>query len=170
MPLLHNGDVFPRLGVHKAGGRMITLPDDLNGSFGVILIYRGAWCPFCNAQLAAFQRRSDKLDELGVKVVAFSVDGEPETEALVGKHGLRFPVGFGADADAVAAATGAFVNDNPHYLQSTGFVVDPNGAIVTAVYSSRAIGRLAPDDVAGFVSWLKSKARETAQAHRRESQ
>ena len=36
----------------------------------------------------------------------------------------------------------------------------PSGAIVTAVYSSGAIGRLVPDDVAGFVSYLKSKMRE----------
>jgi peroxiredoxin len=164
MPLLHNGDIFPRLGIRKAGGGMLSLPDDLKGAFGVVLIYRGAWCPFCNAQLAAFQRRSDKLDELGVKVVALSVDAEPATAALIEKHGLRFPVGFGADADAIAAATDAFVNDDPHYLQSTGFVLDPNGAIVTAVYSSGAIGRLVPDEVAGFVSYLKSKTRQTTEA------
>jgi len=164
MPLLNNGDIFPGLGIRRAGGGMMNLPDDLRGVFGVVLIYRGAWCPFCNAQLAAFQRRSDKLDELGVRIVAFSVDGEPATSALIEKHGLRFPVGFGADADAIAAATGAFVNDDPRYLQSTGFVLDPNGAVVTAVYSSGAIGRLVPDDVLGFVSHLKSKAPQGAEA------
>ena len=164
MPLLHNGDIFPRLSIRKAGGGMMNLPDDLEGSFGVVLIYRGAWCPFCNAQLAAFQRRSEKLAELGVKVVAFSVDDGPATSALIEKHGLRFPVGFGADAEAVAAATGAFVNEDSRYLQSTGFVLDPNGAVVTAVYSSVAIGRLVPDDVLGFVSYLKSKARADAEA------
>ncbi len=164
MPLLHNGDIFPRLSIRKAGGGTMSLPDDLKGGFGVVLFYRGAWCPFCNAQLAAFQRRSDKLDELGVKVVALSVEVEPATSALAEKHGLRFPVGFGADADAIAAATGAFVNDDPHYLQSTGFVLDPSGAIVTAVYSSGAIGRLVPDDVVGFVSYLKSKMRESTEA------
>ena len=53
MPLLHNGDRFPRLSIRKVGGGTIELPNDLGGSFGVVLIYRGAWCPYCNAQLAA---------------------------------------------------------------------------------------------------------------------
>jgi len=39
------------------------------------------------------------------------------------------------------------------YLQSTGFVLDPHGKVV--VYSSGAIGRLAPDDVAGLVRYVR---------------
>ena len=62
-----------------------------------------------------------------------------------------FPVGYGADAPAVAALTGAFVNPDPVYLQSAGFVLDPAGMVVVSVYSSEAIGRLVPDDVAGLV-------------------
>ena len=96
------------------------------------------------------------MSELGVKVVALSVDDEATSAALVEKHHLAFPVGYGANADAVAAATGAYTNDNPRYLQSTGFVLDPNGEVITGVYSTAAIGRLIPDDVAGFVSYVKS--------------
>ena len=57
---------------------------------------------------------------------------------------------FGADARAIAGLTGAFVNPDPAYLQSTGFVLDPAGKVVVSVYSSGAIGRLVPDDVAGL--------------------
>ena len=69
---------------------------------------------------------------------------------------MNFPVGYGANADLVAAVTGAYTNDNPRYLQSTGFVLDPDGKVITGVYSTAAIGRLVPDDVAGFVSYVKS--------------
>jgi hypothetical protein len=55
-----------------------------------------------------------------------SVDHEETTHALIAKRGLEFPVGHSADARAIAAATGAFVNEDPVYLQSTGFVLDPN--------------------------------------------
>jgi peroxiredoxin len=134
------------------------LPRDLIGSFGVVLIYRGSWCPYCNAQLAAFSRARDTLAEIGIKVVALSVDDEATSAALVAKHRLSFPVGYGADADEIAAATGAYTNDDPKYLQSAGFVLDPNGRIITAVYSSAAIGRLVPEDVAGFVRYVKSHA------------
>jgi peroxiredoxin len=73
----------------------------------VILLYRGSWCPYCNAQLRAFQRAGDTLERLDVKVVALSVDDEQATRELIAKHGLTFPVGYGADAAAVAAVTGA---------------------------------------------------------------
>jgi hypothetical protein len=58
----------------------------------------------------------------------------------------------------VAAATGAFVNDDPRYLQSTGFVLDPDGRVIVSVYSSGAIGRLVPDDVAGLVRYVREQA------------
>jgi peroxiredoxin len=156
MPSLRNGDTFPSLAIDAVGGGTISLPGDLAGSFGVVLIYRGAWCPYCNAQLTAFSRAAGKFSALGIQVVALSVDDEATSAALVEKHGLAFPVGYGADADTVAAATGAYTNDNPRYLQSTGFVLDPNGKVITGVYSTAAIGRLVADDVAGFVSYVKS--------------
>ncbi len=154
--LLHNGDSFPQLEIPAVGGGTIALPEDLAGSFGVVLIYRGSWCPCCNAQLASFSRAADKFAQLGIKVVASSVDDEATSAALVRKHHLQFPVGHSADADKVAAATGAYTNENPHHLQSTGFVLAPDGTMLTAVYSSGAIGRLAPDDVAGLIGYVKS--------------
>jgi peroxiredoxin len=155
---LNNGDDFPALAIKLAGGGSLSLPDDLAGAYGVVLVFRGSWCPYCNAQLASFSRAHDALAELGVRVVALSVDDEATTVALVEKHRIRFPVGYGADAGTIAGATGAYVNDDPRYLQSTGFVLDPNGRMLTAVYSSGAIGRLVPEDVVGFVRYVKSHA------------
>ena len=164
MPRLRNGDRLPRLSIRKVGGGTIELPDDLGGSFAAVLIYRGAWCPYCNAQLAAFARASAKLDDAGVKVVAFSVDDEATTAALAVKHNVRYPVGYGADADVTAAAIGAYVNPEPHYLQTTGFVLAPDGTVVNAVYSSGPIGRLVPEDVIGLVAYIKSKASKASAA------
>jgi peroxiredoxin len=63
------------------------------GQFGVVLFYRGAWCPYCNAQLRAFQRASATLADAGVQVVALSVDDEATTADLIAKHALTFPSG-----------------------------------------------------------------------------
>jgi peroxiredoxin len=155
MALLHPGDTFPELTVALPDGGSLTLPDALAGSFGVILFFRGEWCPYCNAQLRAFQRANDKLTDAGAQVVALSVDDEDTTKSLIAKHELHFPVGHSADARAIAQATGAFVNDDPLFLQSTGFVLNPTGRVVVSVYSSGAIGRLVPDDVVGLVRYLK---------------
>jgi peroxiredoxin len=161
MTLLHPGDRFPTLNVPLAGGETLSLPDALAGGFGVVLFYRGAWCPYCNAQLRAFQRASDSLAEVGAKVVALSVDDEATTGEVVARHGLTFPVGHSADAKAISAAAGAFVDPERGFLQSTGFVVNPDGQVVVSVYSSGAIGRLVPDDVVGLIRYLRDHASAT---------
>jgi len=156
--LLGPGDPFPALTASLPGGRTLRLPGDLAGRFGVVLIYRGSWCPYCNAQLGAFQRALEGLAEVDASVVALSVDDEAATQDLIARHGLRFPVGHSANATAVADVTGAFVNPDPPFLQSTGFVLDPGGRVIVSVYSSGAIGRLVPQDVIGLVRYLREHA------------
>ena len=158
MTLLHPGDVFPSLTVMPVGGAALQLPDAVAGHFAAVLFYRGSWCPYCNGQLRAFARAHDSLADVDAKVIALSVDDESTTQALIAKHGLNFPVGYSADAKAIAEATGAFVNPDPIYLQSTGFVLDPGGRVVVGVYSSGAIGRLVPEDVVGFIRYLRDHA------------
>jgi peroxiredoxin len=158
MALLQPGDMFPSLTVNPPGEAALRLPEAFAGHFAVVLFYRGSWCPYCNAQLRAFQRARPSLADVDTKIVALSVDDEATTADLISKHGLEFPVGHSTDAGAIAEATGAFVNDDPLYIQSTGFVLDPAGRVVVSVYSSGAIGRLVPDDVVGFIWYLLEHA------------
>jgi peroxiredoxin len=158
MNLLHPGDTFPSLTVALPGGDTLALPTAVAGGHAVVLLFRGSWCPYCNAQLRAFQRAQDRLAELGARVVALSVDDEATTRELIERHGLTFPVGHSADARALREALGAFVSGEPPYLESTGFVLDPQGRVVVSVYSSAAIGRLVPDDVAGLIRYLSDQA------------
>ena len=154
MTRLQNGQVFPAFDVPAVGGGAISISQSLQGSYGVVLIYRGAWCPYCQAQLAGFQRASEKLAEAGSEVLALSVDDEATTVGTIEKFKLSFPVGHSADADKVAAITGAYTNESPRYLQAT----TPDGKILNAVYSSGPLGRLIAEDVIGMVAYLKSKA------------
>ena len=162
MHLLNPGDPFPQLTITTTDGQPVVIPDAFAGDFTVVLFYRGSWCPYCNAQLRAFERASQSLADAGIRVVALSVDDKETTTELVARHKLTFPVGYGADAQAVAAATGAFVNPDPVYLQSTGFVLDPAGKVIVSVYSSGAIGRLVPEDVAGLVRYLREHSAAAA--------
>ena len=158
MPLLSPGDPFPKLTLNIPGAPAIQVPGAFAGEFAVMLFNRGAWCPYCTAQLRAFQRASQSLAQDGIKVAALWVDGEETTAQFTAKHGLTFPLGHSADARAVAALTGAFVNPDPVYLQSAGFVLDPQGTVIVSVYSSGAIGRLMPDDVAGLVRYMRASS------------
>ncbi len=49
MSQLNPGDTFPTLPVTTTQGETLQLPDALGGQFGVVLFYRGSWCPYCNA-------------------------------------------------------------------------------------------------------------------------
>lgn len=158
MPLLAPGDRFPAIEVEISGGRSLTLPDAFSGEYGVVLFNRGSWCPFCTGQLRAFQRALDDLHEAGAGVFALSTDDEESAAELVEKNGLTFPIGHSADAHRIAALTGAFVNNDPPYLQATGFVLDPQGRVVVSAYSSGAIGRIVPEDAIGLISHLTASA------------
>ena len=158
MSLLRPGDTFPQLTMAVPGGQIVTVPDVFVGEFEVMLFNRGSWCPYCAAQLRAFQQATESLAQAGIKVAALWVDDEETTAEFTAKHGLTFPLGHSADARAVAGLTGAFVNDDPRYLQSTGFVLDPQGNVIVSVYSSGAIGRLVPEDVIGLVRHLREHA------------
>lgn len=158
MHKLKNGDLLPNIEIDTLDEGRIALPAHLKGHYGVVLFYRGSWCPYCNAQLAAFVRAAEQLAELDIRVVALSVDDEATTRATAEKRRITFPLGYGADAQALSDLTGAYISSNPLYLQSTGFVLDPDGRVITAVYSSNAIGRLMPEDVVGFIKHMQEAA------------
>jgi hypothetical protein len=67
-------------------------------------------------------------------------------------------VGRNARVASRAVGAGAFINDDPLLLQSTGFLLDPAGRVIVSVYSSGAIGRLVPEDVLGLVRSARDHA------------
>ena len=132
----------------------MSVPQDLAGRWAVLLFYRGHWCPYCRQQLLDFQRAREQLNELGAEVVALSVDSLEQAQQTVERHRLTFPVLYGLDTREVAKMIGASINEDPLYLQATGFVLRPDGTVV-AVYSSGAIGRLVAADAINFLKYLQ---------------
>ena len=106
-----------------------------------------------------FDHSANLLKNLGVRVVAGSVDSVERTAELVA--GLR--LGYvktvaGLDAVAVAPSTGAFIQEGDRtFLHATGWLVDPSGAIVNAVYSTGPIGRFSANDVLKKVIFEQAK-------------
>ena len=63
MTRLNPGDAFPSLTIAPADGQPLELPAALAGHFGVVLLYRGGWCPYCAAQLRAFRREHEAEEQ-----------------------------------------------------------------------------------------------------------
>ena len=156
---LANGQQFPTITASRVGGGELTVPQSTEGKWTVLLFYRGHWCPYCRQQLMDFQRSLAELHEIGTEVVALSVDPIEKAQETVEKHNLTFPVLYGLDAHEMAQKIGANINENPPFLQATGFVLKPDGTIAVSVYSSAAIGRLVAADTIKFIKYLQQQAK-----------
>lgn len=152
---LENGAHFPAITAARVGGGELSIPQDVAGKWTILLFYRGHWCPYCRQQLLDFQQASQQLSEIDVQVVALSVDPLEQAQQTVERQRLSFPVLYGLNAREVAEKIGASVNEDPAYLQATGFVLKPDGTIAVSVYSSGAIGRLVAADTIKFIKYLQ---------------
>ena len=103
--------------------------------------------------MLAFQRKLADFQTLDVTVIAASVDPREEAVRTRERYALTFKIGYGLDAREIAAKTGAFFEGEKGFLHSTDFVIDPEGKVANAVYSSGAIGRLVPDDCLGYIRY-----------------
>jgi peroxiredoxin len=104
--------------------------------------------------LADFQRHLDELNTVNASVVAASVDTESEAKKTADRHGLGFAVTFGVDPEAFAQSTGGFWDAERRIVHGTGFLLNPEGVIAAAVYSTGPIGRFAPTEVIGMIKYL----------------
>jgi peroxiredoxin len=161
---LDHGDAFPVFRVSLVDGGTAALPADFGGRWTVILGYRGHWCPYCRQQLADFQRTIEEFTKRNVAVIALSVDPLDEARKTVERHHLTFPIGYGVDGPAFAAHTGAFFDEAKKYVQATGFIVQPDGLVAEAVYSTGPVGRYTASDVLGLIDYLSTKAPQTRSA------
>jgi peroxiredoxin len=58
----------------------------------VIIFYRGRWCAYCNAQLAALQEVHKQIADAGASLVAISPQTQKHSYMTRDMHKLRFPV------------------------------------------------------------------------------
>jgi peroxiredoxin len=74
-------------------GQATSLPAALDGRRGVLVFYRGAWCPYCNIALNAYQAGLlDQLKQRGIALVAVSPQKPDGSLTTREKNDLRFAV------------------------------------------------------------------------------
>lgn len=89
---LRVGQSVPDFSLPDATGRIVKFAE-LRASGPVVLtFYRGAWCPYCNLELQAWQQHLDELRSLGGTLVAISPQTPDHSLSLAEKHHLAYPV------------------------------------------------------------------------------
>lgn len=86
MPIIENalkaGDKVPEFTLKNYNGMVRSLADYLETGPLVLTFYRGLWCPYCNLQLAAYNKRLAEIKALGANLVAISSEGPDGADAL----------------------------------------------------------------------------------------
>ncbi len=87
------GARLPDADLVDVNGAPTHLLDALHGRRTVLVFYRGAWCPFCNIALRAYQTELlPALNERGVGLVAVSPQTPDGSLSMKEKHELTFTV------------------------------------------------------------------------------
>ena len=82
----------PAFTLPDARGGEVALEELLANGPVVLVFYRGAWCPYCNLQLAAFQSALADIEAAGATLAAVSPQTPDQSLTLAEQRALEFPV------------------------------------------------------------------------------
>jgi peroxiredoxin len=162
------GATAPQFDLPDADGTRIRLSDLLEAGSVVLVFYRGAWCPYCNIQLRAFQARADEITAAGATLVAVSPQTPDKSTEFAQQEDFAFTVvsdvgnetasryglAYQLDDDSVALfkAGGldlaAYNGDGGWHLPAAAtFVIGRDGRILFESVSTDYRWRVGPEEV-----------------------
>lgn len=143
------GDKFPQFESTTYDNEIYST-DDLKNQRVLLKFYRGAWCPYCSAELKMFNDMKPTLDRYGVKVVALSGDtaeqakmhierdsldllllSDPELK-VVKQYGVEHHKALGADSSKTKTVLGLPFPTSFEYKSMsipTSILIDEHGVI-----------------------------------------
>ena len=154
MPRLKPGDKAPDFTVKDLEGKGYRLYDHLSGRKTVLLFFRGEWCPICNLQLHSLQEKLADFQRENAQILAASTDTPENSQKLVAKHKLGFPVLVGLGRDVVEAYD-LFFNEEKGCAEPAVFILRPDATVAYAALQSGPRGRPSNDDLLTIVSRMK---------------
>lgn len=137
----------PALSVPLVSGERWTLADRSPDTFTMVIFYRGLHCPVCRSYLKTLTRVRGAYAELGVEVVALSMDSEVRARTSRKEWNLGdLPLGYDLD-EATAEAWGLYRSEGikesePDLFCEPGlFLVRNDGTLYYAAVNSAPWGR-----------------------------
>lgn len=164
---LKAGDQIPEFELKNAAGNDINIYNLLSKGPLIINFYRGAWCPYCNLELRAYQELLPQIKKNGANLVAISPEIPDLSLSLSEKLSLEFEVlsdinnqvarqfglVFKLDGKLIALYKNMGIdllksqgNDNGELPVPATYVVDADGKILLAYANTDYTKRLEPVD------------------------
>jgi len=113
--ILPVGDLAPEFALPDSNGRIVRSTDLLALGPVIVNFFRGRWCPYCMAELAAWRDCYSELRGLGALLVAISPQTVHQNDLLQQQHRLPFPIL--SDAGSLVAEHFRLTYTVPAYLQ-----------------------------------------------------
>jgi peroxiredoxin len=168
VPGIAVGAIAPSFELPDATGQRVSLAERLQGGPVVLLFYRGDWCPYCNLELRAYQKRLPEFRELGASLVAISPQAPDDAMTMRERHDLEFDVLSDLDQHVIESYRIRFelpASVKPHLLEDTAaalarqqpdgrwslpvpatFVLDHRGTVLARHVTMQYRTRMEPDD------------------------
>ncbi len=86
------GAAAPDFELPEARGKTVSLSAMTKEGPVVLVWYRGAWCPYCNLQLASYQEHMDEFKAMGARLIAISPQLPDGSLSAAEKNELEFSV------------------------------------------------------------------------------
>ena len=87
------GSPLPDAALTDIDGRSTTIAATAAGKPAVVVLYRGAWCPYCNLTLRAYQEQLvPELDRRGIALIAVSPQKPDGSLTMQETHALTYAV------------------------------------------------------------------------------
>ncbi len=102
--------------------------------------------------MAGYETLKAQFDEMGISILAASVD--PLDKATEVQQDVSFPIAYGVTREQ-ADTIGAWWEDRRSIIQPSEFILDGDGKVLAATYSTGPIGRMDAGDVLGLVKFLE---------------
>lgn len=90
--VLRSGDLVPEFSLPDITGEAISLLETLASGPVVLAFYCGAWCPYCDFQLAAYERAFPAFAEAGGRLIAISPQEPGGSLLMTERNSLTFDV------------------------------------------------------------------------------
>lgn len=129
------GEKIPTLNLQDSKGTVVSTETIFNKK-SVLIVYRGGWCPYCNAQLADMQSIEKDVLALGYQIIAVSLDSPESIKETESKDKLGYQLFSDSDGNFIKSLGIAFKAPDKYSEMLGKFSGGKNNSIlpVPAVY------------------------------------
>lgn len=92
-----------------------------------------------------------------IDVVFANSDSLEDARALAEKFGLTMPLAYGLHPEDTSRALGCFYDSKDKYIQSAGFLINPEGRLYVSSYSSGPVGRIRAENAFSIIRYFQTE-------------